>query len=232
MFLTKLLLSSFLLVMSLCPALAQEGTVRQHVYLRSDPSTTNPPIGTLRKGTTVTLLEAAPKEGFYHVKTMRGKEGWVGARYLAAGVQGGTAELAAPLSGASGCDATLWDHVYNPQRLIVKQKCIQVTGTIVDATNGKRRDGVRQEADGDTHGWLEFDPQFTNLLNAGNMSDEGGNLVYEIVCEFKVSQADAKEACSLTYHTPVQLPLWGHTCRSSDHTFRTQTTHNGWKSIL
>ena len=134
MFLTKLLLSSFLLVMSLCPALAQEGTVRQHVYLRSDPSTTNPPIGTLRKGTTVTLLEAAPKEGFYHVKTMRGKEGWVGARYLAAGVQGGTAELAAPLSGASGCDATLWDHVYNPQRLIVKQKCIQVTGTIVDAT--------------------------------------------------------------------------------------------------
>jgi hypothetical protein len=173
MFLTKLLLSSFLLVMSLCPALAQEGTVRQHVYLRSDPSTTNPPIGTLRKGTTVTLLEAAPKEGFYHVKTMRGKEGWVGARYLAAGVQGGTAELAAPLSGASGCDATLWDHVYNPQRLIVKQKCIQVTGTIVDATNGKRRDGVRQEADGDTHGWLEFDPQFTNLLKRGQYERRG-----------------------------------------------------------
>jgi hypothetical protein len=37
------------------------------------------------------------------------------------------------------------------------------------------------------------------------VSDEGGNLVYEIVCKFKVSQADAKDACPLTYHTPVQL---------------------------
>jgi hypothetical protein len=130
---------------------------------------------------------------------MGGKEGWVGATYLAAEVQEPTAELAAPLSSTTGCDATLWNHVYNPQRLIVKQSCISVTGTIVDATNGKRSDGVRKEADGDTHGWLKVDPQFKNLLNAGNMSDEGGNLVYEIVCKFKVSQPDAKEACPLTY---------------------------------
>jgi len=140
---------------------------------------------------------------------MRGKEGWVGATYVAAGIQEPTAELAAPLSAATGCDATLWDHVYNPERLIVKKKCISVTGTIVDATNGRRSDGVRKEADGDTHGWLKVDPQFKNLLNAGNISDEGGNLVYEIVCKFKVSQADAKVACPLTYHTPVQLPAVG-----------------------
>jgi hypothetical protein len=230
MFLTKRLLSSFLLGMSLCPALAQEATVRQRVYLRPDPSTTNPPIGTLRKGTQVTLLEAAPKGGFYHVKTMGGKEGWVGASYLATGIQGGTAELAAPLSSTSGCDATLWDHVYNPQRLIVKQNCIEVTGTIVDATNGKRHDGVRKEADGDTHGWLEVDPQFKNLLNAGNMSDEGGNLVYEIVCKFKVSQADAKEACPLTYHTPVQLPPVGSHVQIIG-SYVQDTNHAKWMEI-
>jgi hypothetical protein len=200
---------SLFLVVSLCQALAQETTVLHQVYLRADPSTANPPIGTLRKGAKVTLVEAVPKDGFYHVKTTRGKEGWVGATYIAAGIQEPTAELAAPFSSSTGCDATLWDHVYNPERLIVKQKCISVTGTIVDATNGRRSDGVRKEADGDTHGWLKVDPQFKNLLNAGNISDEGGNLVFEIVCKFKVTQEDAKAACPLSYHTPVQLPAIG-----------------------
>ncbi|MFZ0799839.1 MAG: SH3 domain-containing protein [Terriglobales bacterium] len=207
MFLKILRLSVFL-VLSLCQALAQE-TVLHRVYLRGDPSTANPPIGTLRKGANVTLVEPVPKDGFYHVKTTRGIEGWVGTTYLAAGVQEPTAELAAPFSSSTGCDATLWDHVYNPERLIVKQKCISVTGTIVDATNGRRSDGVRKEADGDTHGWLKVDPQFKNLLNAGNISDEGGNLVFEIVCKFKVTQEDAKAACPLSYHTPVQLPAVG-----------------------
>ena len=235
MFVRKALRFSVLLVVCLCSALAQETTVLHHVYLRADPSTANPAIGTLRKGAKVTLVEATPKHGFYHVKTMGGKGGWVGATYLA-GIQEPTAELAAPLP-STGCDATLWDHVYNPQRLIVNQKCISVTGTIVDATNGKRSDGVRKEPDGDTHGWLKVDPQFKNLLNAGNMSDEGGNLVYEIVCKFKVSQAAAKGACPLTYHTPVQLRAVGSHVKivgsyvSSDHTFRTQITRSGWRFI-
>jgi uncharacterized protein YraI len=209
MFVPKLLRFSVFLVMSLCPALGQETTVLHHVYLRADPSTANPPVGTLLKGAKVTLVETAPTDGFYHVKTMNGKEGWVGASYVANGIQKPTAELATPLSTATGCDATLWDHVYNPERLIVKQKCVSVTGTIVDATKWRRKDGVRKEADGDTHGWLNVDTQFKNLLNAGNMSDEDGNLVYEIVCKFKVSQADAKVSCPLSYHDPVQLPPVG-----------------------
>ena len=63
--------------------------------------------------------------------------------------------------------------VYNPQRLIVKQECIAVTGTIVDASHGQHPDGVRHEADGHTNGWIDLDPQFKSLLNAGNMSNEG-----------------------------------------------------------
>src|SRR5215472_7499701 len=79
---------------------------------------------------------------------------------------------AVPAGDSSGCDVTLWRHVYNPTRLTKKQACVTVTGTIVDATKGRRADGVRHEKDGDTHGWLKLDPEFTHLLNAGNKSKE------------------------------------------------------------
>jgi hypothetical protein len=178
-------------------------------------------------------VEPTPTDGFFHVKTARGKKGWVGATYLAAGAAGATqptTEAAAPTSAATGCDATLWDHVYNPQRLTVKQKCISVTGTIVDATNGKRSDGVRKEADGDTHGWLKVDPQFKNLINAGNVSNEGGNLVFEIVCKFNVSQADAKASCPASYHTPVTLPAVGSHVRIVG-SYIQETNHAKWMEI-
>jgi len=99
----------------------------------------------------------------------------------------------------------------HPNRLIVKQECIAVTGTIVDATatqNKKRPDGVRHEPDGDTHGWLKLDTGFENLLNAGNMTDEGGNLVFEIICKFPVTQVDAQAACQ-GYADHVNLPAVG-----------------------
>lgn len=113
-----------------------------------------------------------------------------------------------PVSGQ--CDDTLWSHVYHSNRLIVQQTCISVTGTIVDATNGREPDGVRYEADGDTHGWLKVDSQYQNLLNAGNNSAEGGNLVFEIVCKYPVTQADAKVACS-GYQNKVNIaPVGSH----------------------
>jgi hypothetical protein len=34
---------------------------------------------------------------------------------------------------------------------------VTVTGMFVDATHGKRRDGVRHEGDGDAHAWLKLD---------------------------------------------------------------------------
>lgn len=57
---------------------------------------------------------------------------------------------------AQKCDSSLWKHVYNPSRLIVKSQCVSVTGTIVDATHGKRKSGCRAEADGDYHCWLKL----------------------------------------------------------------------------
>ena len=135
------------------------------------------------------------------------------------------------LSASSGaqCDASLWNHVYHPQRLIVQKQCAAVTGVIVDATNGKQSDGVRHEADGDTHGWLKVDPQFQDLLNAGNLSAEGGNLVFEIVCRFPVTQADAKAACQ-GYTDTVKLPAVGSHVRIVG-TYVQDTFHAQWMEI-
>lgn len=110
------------------------------------------------------------------------------------------------------CDPSLWKHVYKPQRLKILDPCITVRGTIVDATNGRQRDGVRHEEDGDTHGWLKLDAIQKNLLDDGNRSDEGGNLVFEVVCKYAVTQVDAKDACR-GYKNSIVIPRPGtHVC--------------------
>jgi len=95
--------------------------------------------------------------------------------------------------------------------------------------NGKVTDGMRHEADGDTHGWLKVDPQFQDLPNPGNMNNEGGNLVFEIVCEFKVSQADAKPACA-SYKSPIKIPAIGSHVRIVGSYVR-DTNHAQWMEI-
>jgi hypothetical protein len=99
----------------------------------------------------------------------------------------------------------------------------------VDATNGREPDGVRHEADGDTHGWLKVDPQFVTLLNPGNISSEGGNLVFEIVCKFPVSQTDAKPACA-SYNSPIKIPPVGSHVRIVG-TYVRDTNHAQWMEI-
>ena len=111
---------------------------------------------------------------------------------------------------AQTCDASLWNHVYKPSRLTVHKACVTVTGVIVDATAGKRKDGVRKEEDGDCHGWLKLDPGQEKYLNAGNKSNENGNLVFEIVCMFPVKQADAVAACEAYKNTVTLLPVGSH----------------------
>ncbi len=100
---------------------------------------------------------------------------------------------------------------------------------MVDATNGKEPDGVRHEKDGDTHGWLQVDSEFQSLLNAGNMSAEGGNLVFEIVCRFPVTQPDAKSAC-LGFKDQVKLPPVGSRVRIVG-SYVQDTFHAHWMEI-
>jgi hypothetical protein len=203
------------LILLICPfsVLSQTATTNQNVILRRDPSTASIALAHVPQGARLTLVDEAPDSGFYHVRTEDDQVGWIWSTFVTLSVPPTPAPaqpvpLTPSQSPATQCDPSRWSHVYHPQRLIVKQQCIAVTGTIVDATAGKKSDGVRHEADGDTHGWLKVDAEFENLLNAGNMSDEGGNLVFEIVCRFPVSQQDAKAACA-NYTDQVSLPPVG-----------------------
>ena len=81
---------------------------------------------------------------------------------------------------------SLWQHVYNPDRLEVRKLCAAVTGVISSKVN---------EHDGDVHIRLKLDSQFENLLNDGKRVHQGGNLVVEPICDHEVTQADAVAAC-------------------------------------
>ena len=128
-----------------------------------------------------------------------------------------------------GCDESLWQHVYNPTRLEVHERCVSVTGVLVDATHGKRKDGVRKEADGDCHGWLKLDAGQEKYLNAGNVSDEEGNLVFEIVHMFKATQKDAV-ASGVGYANKVKLPPVGSHVRVTG-SWVMDDNHARWNEI-
>jgi len=169
-------------------AAQQQATVNHGVSLRVDPSTKNPEIGHLKRNTNVTLLSSKPRAGFYHVELADGTKGWVGVKYLTVEQAGGPTPTPSPTPsvGSTGCDASLWNHVYNPQRLIVKQQCVTVTGTVHI---------VRPEKDGDVHMRLTLDPQFNSMLNPINRSRQNGALVIEPMCEHTPTQPDAIPSC-------------------------------------
>lgn len=90
-------------------------------------------------------------------------------------------------------------------------------------------DGVRHESDGDTHGWLRVDPAFASVINAGNTADQHGNLVFEIVCHFSVTQPDAKRSCRrFTDHTTIP-PIGSHVAIRG--TLVTAKNHGQWNEI-
>lgn len=220
------------LILSSCIS-AQEATTNHNVILRRDPSTSSPALEHLLKDVRLTLVDATPTNNFYHVRTEDDQVGWVYANFVTVSPAPPAPPTPQP-SGSPQCDATISTHVYHPNRLIVKQECIEVTGVIVDATANQRHhqpDGTRHENDGDTHGWLKLDPGFENLLNAGNISDEGGNLVFEIICKFPISSSvpDAKAACQ-GYTDNVTLPPVGSHVRIVGR-YVQDTFHKKWMEI-
>ena len=212
---------------------AQEATTNHKVILRRDPSTSSPALEHLDKGARLTLVDAAPDRGFYHVKTEDDRVGWVFTKFVAISTVPAVTTPTTPSAATSTeCNPSISAHVYHPQRLIVKQECISVTGTIVDATatqTKKQADGTRHERDGDTHGWLKVDSGFENLLNSGNTNDEDGNLVFEIICKFPVTQPDAKASCQ-GYRDQVMLPPVGSHVRIVGR-YVQDTFHGQWNEI-
>jgi hypothetical protein len=223
------------------PVSGQTVTVKRNVNLRSDPSSEYSAIRLLTPAEPpLTLLDAMAESGYYHVRTANGEEGYVWAKNvkLNASPAAPAAATIQPGPGVPGsesmvgCGDELWQHVYHPSRLLVKQDCVTVTGVVVDATANQshhQADGVRHEGDGDTHGWLKVDPQFANLINAGNTSEEAGNLVFEIVCHYKVKQADAKPSCSGFQDHTVIPPVGSHVAITG--TFVQEKNHAKWNEI-
>lgn len=86
--------------------------------------------------------------------------------------------------------------VYHPDRLIVRNPCLTVTGTVRL---------VRAEPDGDFHIRLALDPPYANLINERNRAEQQGSLVVEIVCDNPVSQQDAVATCA-SVSSALRLP--------------------------
>ena len=63
-------------------AFSQTPVVQRNVNLRRDPSTSVAPITLLTPPTALTLLDANPQTGYYHVRTPSGQEGWVWSKNI------------------------------------------------------------------------------------------------------------------------------------------------------
>ena len=120
---------------------------------------------------------------------------------------------------AKPCDPKIWDHVYNPSRLKVLDKCMTVTGVIEESS---------ADEDGDQHMLLKLDAGQENLLRKENKKRKDGNLVIEAVCMNKIKVSKVGKACK-GYSNNVQLPNIG------DHVKVTGSyvidSHNGWSEI-
>jgi Bacterial SH3 domain len=62
--------------------LAEDGVVKHRATLRHDPSSKHKPIVSLEVGEDVELITSTQTNGYYHVRTLDGDEGWVYARNL------------------------------------------------------------------------------------------------------------------------------------------------------
>ena len=121
-----------------------------------------------------------------------------------------------------GCTPTDQDrYVYNPDRLVVKARCLRVSGVI---------DAVRQEADGDLHILLRLDAPYRRYLTPANQGQELGDLVVEPVCVHPVSQADAIASCAADPDPLQNLPHTGMRVWM-DGRYVLDMGHGGWAEL-
>jgi hypothetical protein len=119
----------------------------------------------------------------------------------------------------AACDSSLWEHVYDPTRLRIIDKCMTVTGVIEESG---------ADDDGDQHMLLKLDAGQENLLKKKNTTKKNGDLVIEAVCINNITNPKVGGACS-GYVNHVQLPKPGdHVKVSGSYVI---DTHNDWAEI-
>lgn len=126
-----------------------------------------------------------------------------------------------PPPAAPQCDASLWNHVYDPERLQVVDACRTVTGVITDDHSND---------DGDIDIRLAVDPPYANLLNGGNISNLSGHLQTEAICQAPVQSnvPDALRACrNFTGTVPVP-PVGTHVQVTGVYTL---DKNHGWMEL-
>ena len=120
---------------------------------------------------------------------------------------------------ATGCDASLWTHVYDPTRLQQLSACVSVSGIVQESA---------PDDDGDQHFLLKLDPGQDALANKKNQKKKNGALVVEIVCANPITLQKAKSACA-GYRNRIPLPQVGwHVKATGTYVI---DSHNGWAEV-
>src|SRR5436190_15051439 len=114
------------------------------------------------------------------------------ALFVAAGIRyPGKAPMKLP---PENCDQSMWNHVYEKDRLHVIEQCTAVEGRVVS---------VERSHDGDLH--IALEPKSRSVLNLTNLMHLRAKLVVEIVCEHMPTKPAAKAAC-VDFHSQVAVP--------------------------
>ncbi len=118
------------------------------------------------------------------------------------------------------CDQSLWNHVYNPERLKVIDPCKTVSGIIED---------IRTEKDGDYHILLKLDSRYNDLINTANIENQHGDLVLETICQHPVEQQDAVSACE-NFSEHINIPAIGSHVNVTG-SYVLDSDHSDWAEI-
>jgi hypothetical protein len=114
------------------------------------------------------------------------------------------------------CDASLWRHVYEKNRLQVIEACTAAEGRVTS---------VFESEDGDLH--IALDPRDKAVLNLMNASHAKRRLIVEVICHH-ASQGESQAACG-GYRSTVTIPKVGDEVRVTGAYVTDRD--NGWNEI-
>jgi len=119
--------------------------------------------------------------------------------------------------GRSGCDPSLWDHVYDKDRLKIIEPCTAVEGRVMS---------MHRNGDGDLH--IGLDPQDPSVLNLVNVTHAKRLLIVEVICDHPPTDASARSACG-DLHPQVIAPRAGERIRVTGAYVTDRD--NGWNEV-
>ena len=115
------------------------------------------------------------------------------------------------------CDANLWKHVHEKERLHVVEECTAVEGRVVS---------LDRASDGDLH--ITLDPVHKSVLSLVNVIHAHGELVVEVICEHAPADAGDKGACG-DFRPQITIPNVGDRVRVTGAYVTDRD--NGWNEV-